>query len=300
MILVLTHTLDYTADLVVNSLNQKQLSYERLNTDDNENVNKHISINYQSKNVEYSAIWFRRFLSPETFKNRSETVWLLEEYHSFIINFIVSKNCRIMSDPYCIDRAENKALQLIVARKLGFNIPKTLFTGDISEIKSFSEANDQSIIVKPISCNRTTMGSNEYQIFTNKVNKSDLIEIDSALPFPSIYQQFIDKEYDVRVTVIGNCAYSAFVESQENIETSVDWRKKRIPFKRYNLPKEIQNQCVALVKGFGLSFGAIDLVKSKNGEYYFLEINPNGQWGWIESDTELPLSEKIIDWLRGD
>ncbi|WP_061235501.1 hypothetical protein, partial [Leptospira weilii] len=232
MILVLTHTLDYTADLVVSSLNQKHLPYERLNTDDNENVNKRISVNYQSKDIHYSAIWFRRFLSPEMFKNRPDSVWLLEEYHSFIINLIVSQNCRIMSDPYCIDRAENKALQLVVARNLKFSIPKTLLTGNISEIKSFYDANNQSIIVKPISCNRTTIEKNDYQIFTNRVKKLDLLGIDSSLPFPSIYQEFIDKEYDVRVTVIGDTAYSAFVESQENVETSIDWRKKRLPFKR--------------------------------------------------------------------
>jgi glutathione synthase/RimK-type ligase-like ATP-grasp enzyme len=62
------------------------------------------------------------------------------------------------------------------------------------------------------------------------------------------------------------------------------------------LPKDITDKCVEFVKKLGLVFGAIDLVKSFD-KFYFLEINPNGEWAWLQKEAGLPIAETIVDYL---
>jgi glutathione synthase/RimK-type ligase-like ATP-grasp enzyme len=63
------------------------------------------------------------------------------------------------------------------------------------------------------------------------------------------------------------------------------------------LPPEIQDKCVRLVEQLELSYGAIDMVLTPEGRYVFLEINPNGQYLWIEEQTGMPISAALCDLL---
>ena len=110
-------------------------------------------------------------------------------------------------------------------------------------------------------------------------------------------QNCISKEYELRITIVGDKVFSAKVNSQENKNTLTDWRKEKNPFVIYELPTEIEQKCIQLTKKLNISFGAIDLVRDKNGDYIFLEINPNGQWAWIEMETGLKISDEIINYL---
>lgn len=81
-------------------------------------------------------------------------------------------------------------------------------------------------------------------------------------------------------------------------ETTLDWRtaKTGVSFNSCDLPVDVRNRCQQYVARSGLSFGAIDLVES-NGNFYFLEINPNGEWGWLERPHGMPISSAICDLL---
>lgn len=114
---------------------------------------------------------------------------------------------------------------------------------------------------------------------------------------PSIFQEYIEKEYELRITVVGEKVFAAKVDSQKQEETKIDWRKHKTPFQQYTLPKEISDKCVELTQKLNLSFGAIDIIKNKEGEYIFLEINPNGQWAWLDMETGLNISDEIINYL---
>ncbi|MNE53265.1 Ribosomal protein S6--L-glutamate ligase [compost metagenome] len=115
---------------------------------------------------------------------------------------------------------------------------------------------------------------------------------------PCIYQELIEKEFEVRVTVVGEKVFSASIDSQSDNDTKIDWRKKKLVFTKVELPFEIEYLCIEIVKKLNLLFGAIDLIKDKNGNYIFLEINPNGQWAWIETQTGIEISDAIINELR--
>jgi hypothetical protein len=53
----------------------------------------------------------------------------------------------------------------------------------------------------------------------------------------------------------------------------------------------------AYLKMTGLSFGAFDFSVTPEGVWNALEINPEGQWGWIEQETGAPITEAIAAWL---
>lgn len=98
----------------------------------------------------------------------------------------------------------------------------------------------------------------------------------------------------MRVTVVGREVFAAAVDSQATAATQQDWRRERLSFWAYELPTIVADQCVALVQALQLRFGAIDLIKSTDGQHYFLEINPNRQWAWVELDCGLPISRALI------
>lgn len=120
---------------------------------------------------------------------------------------------------------------------------------------------------------------------------------------PTIFQQAVDFDFDVRVTVIGARVFAAKVQAQDrrkNVSTR-DWKVGYfhgvVRLEPYELPKVISRKCAALVKRLGLHFGAIDLVRDKNGIFWFLEINPNGQWAFVEEETGMPLGKTMAHLL---
>jgi glutathione synthase/RimK-type ligase-like ATP-grasp enzyme len=198
-----------------------------------------------------------------------------------------------------IREAENKIYQLVLAKKIGFRIPKTMITNYNDSAYQFIKTNRFNCILKPIRSGFVDDPDNPRVIFTNKINKSKVKELKRIKYCPSIFQNNIEKEADVRVTVVGEKLFPVKIESQEYEESRIDWRRGTniISHKYIELPKIISRQCINLVKHLNLIFGAIDLVIDKEGNFYFLEINPNGQWAWIEKRLNLPISQEIATLL---
>jgi glutathione synthase/RimK-type ligase-like ATP-grasp enzyme len=100
--------------------------------------------------------------------------------------------------------------------------------------------------------------------------------------------------------MVGERAFAVLIDSQKDNETQIDWRRGEIPLKHLiiELPNNILSQCVSLLKILNLRFGAIDFILDKSGNFIFLEINPNGQWAWIEKQTEYDISNEIVNLLE--
>lgn len=306
MILIITHKQDYTVDFVVNKFNKKGIQYKRLNCEDL------ISTNYcfdfdNEKTFSYDgvrnfhSVWFRRTKFPEIDNlKQEEKHYILTEYDSLLKNIFVSIEARWLSEPKNVYNAENKTLQLKLAKKIGFNIPQTLVTNDKQKIKEFYLKNDSDIIIKPLAHTRISYSKEVAFIFTNPVSKELIDSIEQYDINPCIFQKNILKDYEIRVTVIDKKVFASSVFSQSNEETKNDWRKKKMDFNTVEIPKDISDKCVELLQELNIKFGAIDLIKTPNGEYVFLEINPNGQWAWIEMQTGQQMSDEIIKFLKND
>ncbi|NJR75066.1 MAG: hypothetical protein HC773_18390 [Scytonema sp. CRU_2_7] len=117
---------------------------------------------------------------------------------------------------------------------------------------------------------------------------------------PNDFQAYIPKRLELRITVVGQQVFAAEIHSQETNHTRYDWRRydhHKTPYFPHELPPEVEQRCVQLVEKLGLCYGAIDMILTPDGRYVFLEINPNGQYLWIELATGLPISDAICDLL---
>jgi glutathione synthase/RimK-type ligase-like ATP-grasp enzyme len=300
MILIITHKTDFTADFVVNKLNQREISYKRLNCEDIYKKNFEIKFNPDFTysildEKEFKSVWFRRTRLPLiTGLSKEEQVYLLTETESLFKNIFSSLDANWVSAPSAVYEAENKVLQMKTARKLGFTIPPTIITNSREELKNFFKECNGDIILKPISQTKIHHNKAPAFIFTNPVPQQFIQDIEQYDLTPSIFQENVEKEYELRITVVGNDVFSAKVDSQKDPETKSDWRKMKLRFERAEVPIEVQNMCLGLIKELRLQFGAIDMIKTPDGNYVFLEINPNGQWAWIEDQTGHKISDSII------
>ncbi len=306
MILIITHKEDYTVDLVVEKLNALKIDYYRFNCEDVDEQGYSLKLGHQPHvllgNIQrFNSVWFRRTKLPEiTTDSCSKKLFILNDYDYLLSNlYPLIEAKKWMSEPKHIYRAENKLWQLKIANSIGYTIPNTIVTSSKEEIKQFARSHsNRIIIIKPITHGRLEDPSGVSNIFTNLVEPEHIENIEEFDITPCIFQEYIEKKYELRITVVADQVFAAKVDSQLNENSKVDWRKEKIRFTPYNLPMDVSLKCISIVKKMNLNFGAIDLIMSKKGEYVFLEINPNGQWGWIEFDTGMPIAMAIINFLK--
>ncbi|MBC6367580.1 MULTISPECIES: MvdC/MvdD family ATP grasp protein [unclassified Algoriphagus] len=307
MILIITHKEDYTADFLIEKLNRKKIEYYRLNCEDI--FSTLYSINPLSSNPlnivgnsKFDSVWFRRFKLPAFDEiNSQERLYLLKDFETLFSNIFEILSPKVwISKPEKIYRAENKLLQLTEARNTGFHIPETLVTNNHLEFLNFYNNHEKKLIIKPIRQGRIEMTDGFKNIFTNIIQPEIIENIHDFDLTPCIFQKQIKKQYELRITVVKNKLFTVKIDSQSNQNTSIDWRKEKVPLIPFTLPTEIGLKCIELVEKLGLSFGAIDMIYDIDGRYVFLEVNPNGQWAWIELETGLPISDAIISLLSGN
>jgi hypothetical protein len=208
-----------------------------------------------------------------------------------------------LSHPDQIFMAERKPYQMAVAQQCGFSVPKTLYTNNPRQAKAFLTDIDH-LLVKPIRwgvIGEADPNSDTYTAFSPvKLSKDDFLsKIDHLTSCPITLQAYTEKQYELRVTVVGDKVFACRIDSQAAPQTSIDWRDYSvdIPYSAVTLPDNIARQCVQVTQQLGLAFGCIDLIVTPEGKYVFLEINPNGQWLWIELKTGLPIAQAIAQLL---
>lgn len=138
-------------------------------------------------------------------------------------------------------------------------------------------------------------------LFNRRLDKQTVVSFLGRLKnCPVILQPYIEKLFELRITVVGEKVFPCAIHSQNSQRTLEDWRRydlSNTPHKIYPLPPNIEGLCVNLVKALELKFGCIDMIVTPDKEYIFLEINPNGQWLWIEQLTGLPISQTLAELL---
>jgi hypothetical protein len=190
-------------------------------------------------------------------------------------------------------RAELKPFQLFAAQEVGLTIPRTLVSNDPAEIRAFVASLGGEAIFKVLSATPFQFTA------TTIVEPRHLEMLDSVSLAPTIFQERIHADRHLRVTVVDDRIFTAAIEPVSD-EAMLDWRLDRDPrMEPFELPASVAAQILALRRRLGLRFGAIDMILDRDGEYVFLEINPGGQWLFVEIHTGLPISEAIADALTG-
>ena len=171
-------------------------------------------------------------------------------------------------------RASLKILQLEVAIKLGFNVPKTVITNSSKEVLKTLKS---SIIYKTLS----SFSTETHAIYTNEVDRSAIETSEPSIAMaPSIFQEKLEKQYELRITVVGSNLFAIKIDSQKYSGTSLDWRKELHEdiCETTQISEELKVKILDFQRHFGLVFGAYDFVVDKTGKEFFLECNPEGQW----------------------
>ncbi len=120
---------------------------------------------------------------------------------------------------------------------------------------------------------------------------------------PAIYQELVPKRFDIRVTIVGKKIFAARIDSQSDPQAAVDWRhtaNPQLPHQQVTLPADIEGRLLRLMDRLELNFAAIDLIETPDGEHVFLEVNPNGQWLWLDDMLKLGISQAVADWLGSE
>lgn len=314
MILVVTNERDLTSDYIVLELQNRGLPFIRFNSE--QIVNGHVVFHPKLGKraweliIEGSKIdllkvragYFRRPgkpRAPMSIDSRGIRNYCEAEWAVVLSSMFNSIEHLWLNSPSAIQAAENKPLQLSTAHAMGFSIPETVITNRQADVRMFLK--NGCSVGKPLRHALIEQESSESVIFTTRLSAADASNEKGINLAPIILQREIKKSLDIRVTVIGGSVFSAEIQSQDFEQAITDWRREMsldLVHREHDLPFDLAEMCVSLTRKFGLRFSAIDLVLDNLGQYWFLEMNPNGQWAWIENRTGLPITSAIVDELE--
>jgi glutathione synthase/RimK-type ligase-like ATP-grasp enzyme len=267
------------------------------------------SISWEGQSIDLAtvgSVWFRRpgaFGLPEELAPK-EADWLRGECSALVNGIYENSDALWVSNPHNLRRADLKLLQLRLARQLGFRVPEYTVTNGPERARSFLAEHPDGVIVKTLMMPAILLEDRAGMTYTHLVTAKDAEQLDSVRYGPTFLQALVPKTRDIRVTVIGEEIFPTAIDSMSVADAHIDFRRvdsMDLPHEPVTLPEAISHACLTIVEMLGLRFGAIDLLETPDGDYVFLEINPNGQWYWVELITGQPMARAMADLLeRGE
>lgn len=245
-----------------------------------------------------NGIWNRLKPSLGTGYAQSEA-FALRERREFLfgLSSIVDPSVNKINDPYAQERSRNKIFQLKLAKEVGFETPRTWISTDVQQILKAEQKCDNGIIYKPM----TWLASLKGQVlFTNIVSPLQIRENKEAVRVaPGIYQERIVKKVEYRVMIVDQRIFAVRIHSQELADTQIDWRRnqKAVRYELCTLEATVQERLLRFHGRSNLRYGAYDLIETPKGNFVFLEVNPAGNWLWLEEKLNLPISKAIAEAL---
>lgn len=300
-ILIITNTIDLTVDYLIDKYSD-QVRFFRLNTDRFQDYNicinsKESFIEYQDKSSslllsECDALYYRKISLPILEDYPLKYKQMMQREMMILIDGIAEIAGHIaITRPSIMRRADNKVIQLNNAKKIGFIMPNSLITNADQAATAFSSTNKS--IVKPLSIGKIMSSDTVGFIQTNIVE--ECTEINGLDYSPAYFQSYQSKDYEVRLTIVGDKLFGVRIDSSDKI----DWRKEnaKLKYSKIEIPSSIAEKCLKMMEDLSLKFAAFDFIVSQ-GDFYFLELNANGQWLWLEKELNLGIAEAIIFMLK--
>jgi len=251
-----------------------------------------------------TAVWNRRPGLPTAAARIRGTAcrkWMSRESGHCLAGIWENMDCLwIPGKPRDVRDGQNKVRLLALAATLGFRIPRTLITNSPEGLLEFYAECSGCLVTKVLGDGLIHRGGERYLAYTHVVRRRHAAGYRAVRYGPLIVQEYVPKRLELRITVVGTRVFAAEIHSQASRSTQHDWRhydNERATYVPHTLPTAIETLCVRLVQALKLSFGAIDMILTPAGEYIFLEINPSGQFGWVEELTSLPISTAIAELL---
>lgn len=316
-ILIITNDHDEHADAVIGELDKRGVPVFRFHPEEFPHACS-VSLDIQDGRVQgeirtgdhgvafddVCAAWYRRARNLFEGRRLSLTSEKLDNYvraQSTATLQALSESLHTLwvGHPHKLRRAEVKALQLLRASQAGLRTPHTLISNDQFQVRTFVDAlGHTECAVKPLVALGVTDAQGYRLPLTTTLPPGH--SLDSVAAAPTIFQPYVAKAFELRCVVIGDRIFSAKLDSQANETTRTDWRAGTPQYEVFDLPEDVAGSIRRLMATFELNFASLDMIVTPEGEFVFLELNPNGQWLWLELELGLPLVASMADLLTAN
>lgn len=247
--------------------------------------------------AEIQGVWYRRerpyMLHPEL-QDSTAAMFAWSESREGLLGMFYSLRCPWMNPPLANERSERKMVQLSVAQAVGLRIPHTVVTNEPDTATGFIEGLGVGRVIR-----KAFRNIEQAPRSTHIIREEDLAIMDSVKFAPVTFQEYIEADIDLRVIVVGEEVFAAEITSDP--EHMVDYRAGlgTADVKAHSLPDNVCGQILRLMGELDLVYGAIDMRRTPQGEYVFLEVNPAGEYLFASSRTGQPVPQAIAGVLNG-
>ncbi|RFP63041.1 MAG: hypothetical protein BJG00_001705 [Limnothrix sp. CACIAM 69d] len=321
-ILIVTSNEDIHADAVIQALASSKLNPIRLNSESfiqqsqyayswdqtGQLSQEHLTLLDSLREIQdLGVIWWRK---PNDFQPfpEVEDPWAIkycqQETESLIFSLPgLFPKAQWVNNYYNIRIPSHRINQIPVAKGLGILIPPTIVTNDYEAACDFVQSH-QDCIVKPMRYSGFLHQDQQYGCYTRLIDLEILQGLkDSIRLAPVFIQKRIHKKSEYRVTLIGKKHFVCRIEAEgiHDQDVQLDWRvtePDKLAHYPDALPDDYIQKLYGMLKVFGLNFGAFDIIRDDDDQLYFIELNPNGQWYWIELLTGLPMVQAMVELLE--
>ena len=280
--LIITDSYDATTDVLIKYIGSQNIF--RLNYDKYEDTIISITSDGIKLNVNNNEITDKdisKVLWRKPFNNDLEIDRYIDAELKYIYreiyNYFSTQNKNILVVPN-IERYIGKIVQMTIAKKY-FIVPNW-------SVELNNNLSDGICVAKSLS---TEVTSNNKIIYTTKITKENL-----DIKFPWFLQDLIDAELDITVVYIDGKSFAYELMRKKDL---IDWRKEinkeKQQWKIHEISIEFENTIIAYMNHLSLKFGRLDFLFN-SGIYYFLEVNPNGQWAWLDIENKNGLMTEMV------
>lgn len=245
------------------------------------------------------SVWLRRVVNPPRPSGLPdlEADHCVQESRAALAGMLSALHAADWLDPPPrVREAENKLVQLREAQRAGLRVPRTIVGNDPDEVRALWAACRGQVVAKMLTPVARSMGAPVAAVYTRTLDAADLDDLDGLALSPMIFQERIDKVRELRVVHVAGRCFAGSIDGDRD-----DWRTRSpgptSPWRIDRLPDDVADQLGALMRALGLRFGVADFLRARDGSHVFLELNPVGEWGMLERDLALPISDAIAEEL---
>jgi len=312
-VLILTHENDPHAKSISKYFNNKRIKYFTVIT---ENFLKNYKINFSSDKLRYTIsnnnkkinldsswnIWNRRIMVPDKNKGMPKNLQdlVIDECEKTWDGLLMAHKGKVVNLPQNHFYANNKLDQIKFAlqNRNNIKVPDTIVTTNPKDLEYFYNKHKGNICFKLQKGAAINTNKGIKVVYTNKVTKENMKNANLVSNVPSLFQEYIEKEFEVRIVSTDRTSTGIAIHSQDSEISKIDYRRydfKNVKYEKIEIPNTVKEFCSKMLKHYGLHFGVFDFIKPKDREYVFLELNPNGQWLWLEEQSGYNLTKEVAE-----
>ncbi|MBO9554869.1 MvdC/MvdD family ATP grasp protein [Cellulomonas sp.] len=241
------------------------------------------------------AVWWRRpqpFVLHDAVTRPQDRGFALGECAAMVAGIWACLDAEWVNEPDRDEAASRKMWQLQVASRAGLRVPRTLMTHDPAAARDFLAAEPGGAIYKSFSATPATWRE------TRPVRDVEVGMLDQVRYAPVIFQELVPGGRDVRATVVGDRVFAAEIRADRSAY-EFDFRidSAHAPITEHRLPDDVERRLLDVMARLGLRYGAADFRVAPDGAHVFLEVNPAGQWLFVEYATGQPIAAALAELL---